>query len=370
MQKKIVYFTLHDMSDVSSGVSKKIKSQIKALGCYADVYLASINDDYFIIQDVNGKVIEKIKIVIHKYIEKYKIYNLLHDFIQKNNINVFYIRQFFSDFLFIRLLTKLKIENHKIFNVLEIPTYPYDYESKTLIKKIFNGIDKFYRTKYYLVLDKIVTYSSDQYIFDVPCINISNGIDEREILNNLLKIKKNASINFISVSSLQYWHGVDRFIEGLNNYYKNNPEIIVKIFIVGPDNEESKSLKNKVKEYNIVKYVEFSGYMSGDKLEEIYQNSNVGLGSLGRHRTGIADLSSLKNKEYCAKGLPFIYSENDRDFDQTQFIYKVSPDDKPIEIDSVIKWYNSHQFNSEEIAEYAKKYIWKNQMKVVLDDLY
>ncbi len=35
----------------------------------------------------------------------------------------------------------------------------------------------------------------------------------------------------------------------------------------------------------------------------------MGIASLGRHRNGITRIKTLKNREYAARGIPFVYSE-------------------------------------------------------------
>lgn len=48
----------------------------------------------------------------------------------------------------------------------------------------------------------------------------------------------------------------------------------------------------------------------------------MGIASLGRHRNGITRIKTLKNREYAARGIPFVYSENDSDFDGMPYVMK------------------------------------------------
>ena len=56
----------------------------------------------------------------------------------------------------------------------------------------------------------------------------------------------------------------------------------------------------------------------------------MGIGSLARHRSGIDKIKTLKNREYAARGIPFVYSETDDDFEHQPYILKAAPDDSPL----------------------------------------
>jgi hypothetical protein len=67
-------------------------------------------------------------------------------------------------------------------------------------------------------------------------------------------------------------------------------------------------------------------------LDELFEQADMGIGSLARHRSGITHIKTLKNREYAARGLPFIYSEMDSDFEGKPYILKAKADESPIEI--------------------------------------
>lgn len=41
-------------------------------------------------------------------------------------------------------------------------------------------------------------------------------------------------LHLIGVAEVHYWHGFDRLVRGLADYYRNNPEYKVYFHIVGP----------------------------------------------------------------------------------------------------------------------------------------
>ncbi len=119
---------------------------------------------------------------------------------------------------FLSLLKRLHENGCTI--VVEIPTYPYDREKQSgLLWDILFKIDKIYRVKMNGVVDRIYTYSEDNQIWGIPTICSSNGIDFD--LVSIRKVeKKRESINLIAVAGLAKWHGYDRILRGMGEYYK------------------------------------------------------------------------------------------------------------------------------------------------------
>ncbi|WP_278575378.1 glycosyltransferase [Fusobacterium ulcerans] len=349
------------------GVYKKINYQIKSFNKLGvNIKKCKIIEGKFYIDDIfinnyhtgtnfKEKLLRKIDLYFSlKKLQKTKLYE---------NIDFIYIRYFYSSPWFISYLKFLKKINLKV--ILEIPTYPYDGEVKD---NFFARWDKKYREELHKYVDKVVTYSNDKEIWRIPCINISNGIDLDEIkLRNKKEIKK--KIVFTSVSNCSIWHGIDRFINSILEYIKNNGKEKIIFNIVGEGNETSK-LKWIVKENKILEnIVIFYGRQSGKELDEFYNITDIGIGSLGIHRISLETVQPLKNREYCAKGLPFIISFNDPDFINKEFVYKVSNNEGLFDIEKIIEWYKNLKITSEEIKEYSKNFSWDIQMKKVVDYL-
>ena len=64
---------------------------------------------------------------------------------------------------------------------MEIPTYPYDQEYVLSKRKIQLLIDKCFRKQLAKYLDRIITFSNYKTIFGIPTLQISNGIDFKDI---------------------------------------------------------------------------------------------------------------------------------------------------------------------------------------------
>lgn len=275
---------------------------------------------------------------------------------------VYLANPFFNNFL-----KKVKEKNRKI--ILEIPTYPYDGElkNKGILRNIKYGIEKISRNKMTKYIDKIVTYSEDKIIFQKETINLSNGIDVNKI--SLINKEEKKEISFLMVAGLAFWHGVDRFLYSLLQYKKNNGKEKIKFHLVGEGSETSKLKKIVEENRELQDVVIFHGFKSGEELDEIYNSSDIALGSLGNHRKGLLDGGGLKNREYCAKGIPFIKAGYDR-FEKCEFIYDVPNDESLLNIENIIEWYKNLKVTPEEIRKYAEDNLtWDKQMKKVIDNI-
>jgi len=257
---------------------------------------------------------------------------------------------------------------------MEIPTYPYDNEYKglPLSFQINLIIDKYFRLKLAKQIHKIVTFSKYKEIFGVSTINISNGIDFEKVklksqLNNTSK-----RLNLISVAEIHPWHGLDRVIKGLAEYYKKDQNIKVLFNIVGKgDPVEIAKLKAITIKEKMEEYVIFHGSKSGKELDDLFEQADMGIASLARHRSNITYIKTLKNREYAARGIPFIYSEIDEDFEDMPYIIKAPANEEPLDIRKIVNFYNQQIFNPSQIRKSIEGTLsWTSQMKKVVDDIF
>jgi hypothetical protein len=66
--------------------------------------------------------------------------------------------------------------------------------------------------------------------------------------------------------------------------------------------------------------------------------------------------------------LPFVYSEQDSDFDHQPYVMKAPPDETPINVQQILDFIDSHQFEPQEIRKTVEHLTWKIQMKRVVDE--
>lgn len=360
------------------GVSRKIEAQVKALKHLgmkvAFSYLEDNGKGKIIGRYIDGEKIDKYsKTHIISELQWRCKYKNLYNYIVEKGIQVVFIRYIhFANPFFVSFLKKLKKRDIKI--LLEIPTYPYDQEYKDIkfTSKIVLLVEKFSRHQFKKYVTRILTLTPFSEIFGVPTIEINNGIDPYSI--HLVQNQKSGNdIHLIGVASIAYWHGYDRVIEGMHNYYNSKSEKKKVFFHIVGDalNEESLRYKEIVKKYNLSQFVIFHGMKSGKELDLIFNLADIAVGSLGCHRISIKNIKSIKNREYCARGLPFFYSEMDVSFEKKDFIFKVPGNDAPIDIGEIINFVIKNKFDSDAIRKYAiENLTWDKQFEKVLQDVF
>ena len=179
------------------------------------------------------------------------------------------------------------------------------------------------------------------------------------------------------MAEVHLWHGYDRLIKGIGEYYKNTADPRdVYFHIVGgvapddryKDNEYHQGFQNIIDHYGIQDRIIFHGTLFGEELDKVFNQCQFAIGSLARHRSGITVIKTLKNREYATRGLPFIYSEQDSDFDHQPYVLKAPADETPINVQQILDFMDSHQFNPQEIRKTVEHLTWKIQMKKVVDE--
>ncbi len=368
---KILFLIFHGF-DPNNGISKKISYQLEAFRangheahlCYMDETDSKrrIVDDKAIADYGNG---EKGKIL------KRTEFGSIINFAIKERIEFVYIRSNHNANPFtIHMVKQMKKKGMKV--VMEIPTYPYDQEY--FYKKMWRQLvqDKIFRNLFAKQLDAIVTFTEEDFIFGQRTIKISNGIDFNHVRMKKSSLHPDNEFHMIGVAEIHRWHGFDRVLKGLAEYYTTTRRIKVFFHIVGYffSPVEDEEITRIIKENNLESYVILHGKKHGEELDVIFDQCDFGIGSLGRHRVGINDIKTLKNREYAARGIPFIYSENDTDFDMKPYVLKMPADESAINIEEVIHFYQSLNSSPQEIRNSIENLSWKNQMKKVIDAVF
>lgn len=368
---KILFLIFHGF-DPNNGISKKISYQLEAFKangheahlCYMDENGSKrrIVDENIIADYGNGKKGKILKRTEFGSIVNYAITQQI-DFVyirSNHNANPFTIN----------MVRRMKKAGMKV--VMEIPTYPYDQEyfNKSMRRQLIQ--DKLFRNMFAKQLDAIITFSEEDYIFGQQTIRISNGIDF-----NSVRMKKDNShptdeLHLIGVAEIHRWHGFDRVIQGLAEYYTQPRDLKVYFHIVGyffsPVEEEE--ITEIIKKHQLEPYIILYGKKHGDELDEIFDQCDFGIGSLGRHRVGIDHIKTLKNREYAARGIPFIYSETDTDFDKKPYVLKMPADETAINIENIIRFYQQLAITPQQIRDSIEDLSWKHQMERVVKAIY
>jgi len=367
---KALFLIFHGFNP-SNGISKKISYQVDALkACGMEVSLCYMDETTSKKRLVNGITIADYGNGTMSKILKRIEFSSIVKYARQEQIEFVYIRSNNNANPFtIRMVRQMKRAGIKI--VMEIPTYPYDseYEAQGMNRQIF--FDKLFRHRQAKYLDGIVTFSDYKEIFGQRAINISNGIDFDNVPMKVSQNDTSKELNLIGVAEIHRWHGFDRLVKGLAEYYSQPRDYLVKFHIVGYffSKEIEMNFRKFIADNHMEQYVILYGKKHGEELDQIFNLCDFGIGSLGRHRVGIQKIKTLKNREYAARGIPFVYSETDSDFDDRPYVLKVSADESPVDIQQIIDFYHQMTMTPQEIRDSISDLSWKNQMKLVINNV-
>lgn len=377
---KILFIVYHGFAE-HSGISKKIHYQLKGLrenGHEVHVCTYDIAPSGDRIRYVDGEVLQNFGKGRLASLRKRMCYDSIVDYVRTNHIDVVYTRSFHNANPFtIRMFRRLRQAGVR--TAIEIPTYPYDqeYNGFPLSERLQLKVDQLFRHKLACQTDAIVTFSKDEQIFGRRTIRISNGVDFDSIA--LWRPTPHAMPNefhLIGVAEVHYWHGFDRLIQGLGEYYKQPRETKVYFHIVGGigpsemyNSKHATGFHELIEQYGLQPYVIFHGTKFGQELDDCFNQCDFAVGSLARHRSGVQSIKTLKNREYAARGIPFIFSEDDEDFNDRPYIMKVPTNESPVNIESILRFNESLNMDARTIRGSIQPLSWRMQMQKVIDEL-
>lgn len=380
---RILFIVYHGFSEYS-GITKKIRYQVKGLQenghdvrlCYYDFAENGHRCRY-----VDGKIIKDYGTGNWAAFRQRLDFGCIYDYCVREGIEFVYARCFQNaNPLLIRFFKKLR--NAGIHAVTEIPTYPYDQEFKNFyyVQRLELKIDQLFRHRLYQQMDALVTFSDATEIFGQRTIRISNGVDFDSIpLHQPSSISHHPSaLHLIGVAEVHTWHGYDRMIAGIGEYYKHGGKREVAFHIVGGVHPHERYRANKfhpgmqaiIDKYGIADKIIFHDTLFGEQLDQVFNQCQFAIGSLARHRSGITIIKTLKNREYATRGIPFIYSEQDSDFDHQPYIIKAPADESPIDVQQIIDFVDHFNMEPKEIRKTVENLSWNIQMERVVEAVF
>ncbi len=251
-------------------------------------------------------------------------------------VDVLYLRYMPTFGGALKAMRALKAAGGKL--VLEYPTYPKDEENSRffLRRLVFAHTDHVLAKLHPLVdLYTLIGKPCESGLLDGrPAMNILNGVDVEAFPLH----RPNAddpAVRLLALASMSGWHGYDRMLTALADYRGGAD---VRIEMVGGDGDGSlaawKALAEKL---GLQTRVTFRGPMHGAALDGLIDTCDVGVGSLGMYRYGLATGMTLKLREYMARGLPFLSAVDDPALpDDPAFALRVPNDDTPIDMAAVV----------------------------------
>lgn len=370
-QKKILYIdTVED--GPFKGVKKKISMQCKALERLG-LNVLSISSGK---RSTRGQIE---KLLPFSYGINYRIVKQRLLQLEQDSLDYCYIRYTPASRGLIDVMRTVKTFQKNVKIILEIPTYPYDGEKKT-IKDIPDKIrDGLYRDQMKEYVNLLITPShiDEERIFGIPALEITNGIDIDSIKMRTPVKRQESVINLIGVAMVSPFHGFERLINGIYQYKKckKSYEPDVHFYIIGTGSAKSE-LEELRTNLHLEDEIIFTGKKENEELDYFYNIADVGIGSLGLYKIGLSNANSLKTREYCAKGLPFVVTDCDYMFTDNSFEYcLVFPnDDSPIDVPAIIQFVEKNKrSNSDEVVastmrDFAKTHFsWSTILEKVIE---
>ncbi|MCC3862736.1 hypothetical protein K0040_00235 [Terrisporobacter petrolearius] len=349
------------------GVGKKIRGQIHAFN------QLGYDIDYL---RLSNKTVKFNETLFNKV--KYRFFGCRHFYKVIKNLETKHIDKY--DFIYIRyiqgnislynIIKYFSKRNKKI--IVEIPTYPYntEFNKMTLRRFIVGNLDKYITKQLCKYVFRISVTNTHSEIFGIKTININNGIDLREL--PIVDKKEESKINMIGIANLARWHGYDRVIKGLANYYNSESmnKKDVNFYIVGEGSEKN-NLMTITKELRIEDKVHFLGAKAGQELNNVFNWMHIGVSSLALFRAG-GGHDPIKSKEFLGRGIPVLLGYEDKLIDmKLPYVLKVDESDTPINIEDIVKKYESCSYiENNEIRKYSEEFLtWKFQMNKIIKEL-
>jgi glycosyltransferase involved in cell wall biosynthesis len=268
------------------------------------------------------------------------------------------------------LLTRFRARNPCAPILMEIPTWPYRDERSGVREHLLGIVDDLYAPRLKRYVDRIVTFSQRSEILGIRTICTQNGVDVAA-LPLVPQPPPSGLLRLVGVANLGVRHAYDRVIEGLAVYAHETGQRDIRFDIVGAGAQKP-ALEALVALRGLSDMVSFAGPLSGGALNSTVTRAHLGVAALGMHRIA-AETSDLKSREYCARGLSFITANADADFPVSlPFVHHLPPNDDPVDIAAVVKWYRDLRDHDEtypaKLRAYAEAHLtWDAKMAPVIE---
>lgn len=291
-----------------------------------------------------------------------------------SSYDLVYIRYALSHPGFFNFLAKTKAYLKLKSIILEFPTFPYDKElsSGSALRRIAGVMDRIMRKSLIKYIDLAVHYGQGQ-IFDLPTVNLTNGI-ELEGTSICARNQNKNRLNIACVGSWNFWHGLDRLLDGVAIYRSEVADLTLTIKIIGKG-RALENLRQLTQELSLEDIVEFYPETIKGDLVDLLAETDFAVGALAMFRKDIFIDSSLKHREYCALGLPFILATHDPDFPrELSYVHYVPAENKALDLAKIVDWvrglHESYPNFQLEMRNYAEEHLsWNTRFKTILDAL-
>jgi glycosyltransferase involved in cell wall biosynthesis len=378
---KGLYLTLMTI-DSSPGYAQKIYGEVRAFrkaGIQMDII--SLGDEETITLTRHPDLSGDNAVVLRRFRRIYwnnrvNAFSAALRFIETERPEVVYIRHPLSDPLYILFLRTLRRHSRSTIVLTEIPTYPYDLIHKGFDRgRVLLEVDRVCRKFLKRYVDRIVSIDYDDDIFGVKTISIHNGADVDAFTPCNSPESLTSPLRLIGVGNLIDYHGYDRVVSAIERHVgSGNMNHDIEFHIVSPPTPVLADIEKQVERANLNDFVLFHGQKTGSDLDDIFGKCHVAVGALAWHRVNITEASSLKSREYMARGIPFIYAAADKSIpNEYPYALQVPSSEEPIDLENVFKLARESYSNSEcrrHMREFAMSNLsWSAVMRPVFEEI-
>jgi hypothetical protein len=157
------------------------------------------------------------------------------------------------------------------------------------------------------VTQEISKHEVKRAFFNKPnSVTITNGIivdDYKLRMEPFFDGKELNLLMLVGGSTRVDWHGIDLIIDSIRKY---EGEVRVSFHLAG-DNQ----ILTDYNENFVIKH----GYCSQKEIDRLCDECHLALGTFAFLRKGLNEASTLKMREYAARGLPVVYGHDDPDYE-------------------------------------------------------
>jgi len=382
--KKVVYvFT--SASLVSGSVQKKVINQIRTLnssGCICKgLFFTTENIENTNLTEADFIQVEKIEGSLFRSSKQRTAYHKA----------VFGYFQKYTDFDFIYyrypgahryLLLLMKKLGRKVFfehitaETKEIKLYRYENEFKWNVSSILSYLEFYilplFREWYYGAKirkkaafgicnsEDIATYEKQMAGGTYPTLVAGDAVNANDY-----KIKANSELDdefrmvFLKGAATQAdFNGIDRLLKGMAAYRGSTK---LKLYLRGGNLLSETRLASHL---GISGLIDFGGHINKENADLLFDSIHLGIGALAVHRKGLKSTTTIKSREYFARGLPFVFGHHDPDLSDSpealRFCKQIPANDGPMDLEEVINWYNNLNYSKEiadEMHAFSLKYL-------------
>ncbi len=372
--KKILFVMRYPLID-EYNLKLKFTGQMKAcvnLG-YDVSYIAYDEKNYYLCS-MNGTERKKVgKTHFHSYnryrntVAFFDLYSALETVLKKEQFDYIYMRKKLVTGKALYVLKKYKRRGGKL--IVEIPTFGVIEAPIGFLRNLAKHILAKSESRFDEIVDLYVLVGNNcpnQYK-GKPAMEVVNGIS----LDSIPKKKHtpiDSEIHIIAVASMRYWQGFDRVISGISKY-SGKERLFFHLVGQNFDGSVQKWMK-AAKDMRVESNVIYHGPLYSEQLTELFDICHVAVGALALHRRGGLNGSTLKVREYTARGIPFIYAYDDSSLDGNEwFAMRFQSGEESIDFEKVVPWLKqlySRNNVVDEIRLFAHDYMsWEEQLKPV-----